>query len=1506
MTFPSPPRYLFSCLFGLLLALVTLTSHAFWDQTLIDACNAVSTGKASETQKALVVYRNKEINQMALRGDISDSVYQAAQQQFNDVNNPLIQDAAKAGGLKAKLQASSNEKYNAGTDTDVLVESGRSGRKISLDQIKATEKAYQDGLRQYLRERGIKPPAGKINTDTDFMPTRSSVTDAEFTRINKHINANGGTAYERPGAAEVEFQMRLSKNDPGRMLSLRDTGEYVGEMRRLAASKLAHASEWEAEAGRLMASDPSRAEALLADAQLARSQGGKYLQRIDKVTGTLAEQNGVPVPKNPNAVPGRTLSGDSLDSAIRNIGDKGRGVQTAGDAAMVGELGELGIGKGLRHYTETLARMAASKPSKLGEIQAIIAEQAGTLSPTMREALILRAAEAYQNAGGTPAGSRSFGRALVKLVENPPARTRPGAASAGAGGGLPGSVAAGARVAGGVGAVLTVATVLLDFQACVDSGKSEAQCKSELANTLSMTAVVGGGLFISGNALLASGLVSAGTVAAVGSAFAIAGVPLALYAGYSAGMNWAEAPLTKAEEFARNQQKEVLMGYRRRAGAVQAEIDALSTTRAQAATLCQQIINRGKSARKLARASEDAARQWSSALGASAPGGDDCEAQRETVQKLAALARQTRENEDKAIKGLDTATELVEKCAGQKDAEIILRLLEDGRNIGARMLVDAAQARGLNNKLAGADDPGLKRRLAASEESREKLIASNAHLADMNRDIQSLQDEMNALFETYATRRTPALEHANALSSVLPRQAPSPLYEQEYLEANAREAKLRNTLGALPESLICQFGEFGPAHAVTLKLQADNRLNELDERHVALRDQSASCPGVSRQDKLMDDMDASANWVLAAVRMNEGHSERIAACRTKSGSTAGTGSPAPTKPKVEKPWVYATFKRPVYMYRFKKETKDVSLMLARSLFDKDGGGLYLIPDGSGGVYHEDCEVSGPYSGEEAICGVLRGYGKKSVSYIGGESFVECPKDGPTTQPTLIGGGAASAGQGGRPAPSGTGGQLQVGPVKGPVQVISPTGISQPVNSQTLLAPGSSLHTGNGGEISFKSPGGTTVTVGQNTKVRMSPPEAGGRRQGVELVEGSVDVNHPDGTPNFDDIKISTNHGTAVGDGTRYRVEKDSSGTRVQVFEGSVRLTGEYIIRTYAQGVEHGKPSPVKEMRLVAGQQALMTGGANKPSTLPSWMAPGQKPPSQSPLSLPDPWNNPRVQQLIDQWISQAVPQSSTPGVVMHYNEWLQPLSQAARSTSPPDHPADWTRYRYAWENRMRYGSGNLCTLGEFLELSLSGKSTSGCARGTGGTASVPSWMLRPNVPTPSASPVKPGDPLERARRELTPQPAPPQKETQKPAEPSKPAEPPKIVEKPRPQTAPPATRRSDDIVMEPPPDFAGSWKCTITNTEGATAEAMHSIYRDKTGTYQLMMPKIDAQFPARYVDGNRIGFVIGDGTTDKDIFLDFEVHGNIAEGTDRIQHYDGRAYTHSIRCQKIGKSGERK
>jgi hypothetical protein len=306
-------------------------------------------------------------------------------------------------------------------------------------------------------------------------------------------------------------------------------------------------------------------------------------------------------------------------------------------------------------------------------------------------------------------------------------------------------------------------------------------------------------------------------------------------------------------------------------------------------------------------------------------------------------------------------------------------------------------------------------------------------------------------------------------------------------------------------------------------------------------------------------------------------------------------------------------------------------------------------------------------------------------------------------------------------------------------------------------PGSALRTGKDSRVTVLINKTTTANIAESTEVRLpKPDEASGLRKSFEVRAGRVDFSRPEGPPSFDDIIVTTPHGSITPRGTVYRVEVDETGTSLAVFEGIVHASGGFIIREYGPSVESGKPSPVKELDVRAGERARLIGAMPGPGTgghLPGWITgeetgPGRekgetakpakpvpapakpgaalpswiKPPSESNppskpkpleanlLNLPDPWNHPAVQALMDEWTRTAVPPSNTPGVVMKYNEWAQPLSQAARATSAPDHPADWTRYRYLWENRLRYGSTNLCTLGVFLEKRIKGESLDDCRK----------------------------------------------------------------------------------------------------------------------------------------------------------------------------------------------------
>lgn len=396
------------------------SARAFVPPDVIDAAFAVSgvprtpgakVVPPTDAQKALVFMHNKDLNLMALDGTLPGPVYQGSQAHFETVNKGLVEAAAAENGLKAKTQAAkpgATPDYNPGTDTDIIVEGGSPKDPITLEKIQATEKSYQDKLKQYLKDSGVTPPEGRVHTDTDFMPHPDHTTDAEFTRINKSINERGGTAYERPGAAKVEAQMRPPKGGEVPKLDINDTGAYVAEMQTLADHKLTHAADLESQARALAKSNPARAQALDAEAQLLRSQASKYIDRIDKVTRIVAQQNNVLPPKK---------GADSLAEAGKSIA-KGRGVQSAGGAEVVGDMGALAVNRGVKDYAETLARVAALDPSQAAAAQRQIAEQIKNMSPEMRQQVLDRVKSTYEfSAGGRKAQANAFDRGLRAEVD---------------------------------------------------------------------------------------------------------------------------------------------------------------------------------------------------------------------------------------------------------------------------------------------------------------------------------------------------------------------------------------------------------------------------------------------------------------------------------------------------------------------------------------------------------------------------------------------------------------------------------------------------------------------------------------------------------------------------------------------------------------------------------------------------------------------------------------------------------------------------------------------------------------------------------------------------------------------------------------------------------------------------------------------------------------------------------------------------------------------------------
>jgi pimeloyl-ACP methyl ester carboxylesterase len=305
------------------------------------------------------------------------------------------------------------------------------------------------------------------------------------------------------------------------------------------------------------------------------------------------------------------------------------------------------------------------------------------------------------------------------------------------------------------------------------------------------------------------------------------------------------------------------------------------------------------------------------------------------------------------------------------------------------------------------------------------------------------------------------------------------------------------------------------------------------------------------------------------------------------------------------------------------------------------------------------------------------------------------------------------------------------------------------------------------------------------------------------------------------------------------------------------------------------------------------------SSLPAWASGTSTSNAPSPLAaIPDPWNDARVQGSIDEWIQTAVPPSNTPGIVMRYNEWAQPLSQGAISTGHPDHPADWTRYRYLWETRAKWTSTKLCTLGEFVERRVAGKPLDGC------TVSAPPAISR----------------LDLARQQLahTTQ---EQVQKQPPLPPSpRPTPPPNP---PAPGTPSVVTLPAGESKRVEASALLGEWSCDGT-TKGsgavglsrmalgdAPADTLTLRIRETNGAYRIWAGTAVVEAPAEFaaaVTGNAIRAEnrghrddwIKAGGYDFEAFYDFHLQGQNLAGTHRYHDNSssGLDFASNYRCTK--------
>jgi len=208
------------------LILLLIVNLFAWNDSLLDAMYAFNRDDASLEQKALILKNNAVINQMRIKGQISDKTYQKTQNYYSDFVQTLGKKVCEQNGATMVVQKRDLSKsYDAGTDSDFITNA------TSVEQVKAIQSDFNKEFEAHLKLKASDGSKGsnwtKVN-DIDFMVDPDGVSRETFKKISKIQN----DAYSNPDSARYEIKSRN-----GEQPSLKEIAAYNDEMDRFINKK---------------------------------------------------------------------------------------------------------------------------------------------------------------------------------------------------------------------------------------------------------------------------------------------------------------------------------------------------------------------------------------------------------------------------------------------------------------------------------------------------------------------------------------------------------------------------------------------------------------------------------------------------------------------------------------------------------------------------------------------------------------------------------------------------------------------------------------------------------------------------------------------------------------------------------------------------------------------------------------------------------------------------------------------------------------------------------------------------------------------------------------------------------------------------------------------------------------------------------------------------------------------------------------------------------------------
>lgn len=350
-------------LFSLFITFSPVIAENISNDELIASAMAVAEGRANPRQQAIAFSCNDRLNNLALTGKISNSVYQTNQKVFVEKNDELIRRAAARSGLQVAPPKKQASDYKPGTDTDRQLLG--SGQELTVQNVKDARNNYNQAVAGYLKEAGLKADSGAnwaARLTTDIMPSPHQMKPDAFREATSYINAKGGLAYSDPEAARLQLDIDAGNN---RSLTAVEAAAYHNEMQHKI-------NDMNNEIRRLQqqkagVSDPAALDNIDAEIRKHTAFMSKYVSRDNEVADLLIKETEAfterrKAGRDNRADPGLN-EGDYESNSSRLIADSQRrnaSKQAIRGEAAVGAMNEQLAVKATRRVNDAIAGLASA------------------------------------------------------------------------------------------------------------------------------------------------------------------------------------------------------------------------------------------------------------------------------------------------------------------------------------------------------------------------------------------------------------------------------------------------------------------------------------------------------------------------------------------------------------------------------------------------------------------------------------------------------------------------------------------------------------------------------------------------------------------------------------------------------------------------------------------------------------------------------------------------------------------------------------------------------------------------------------------------------------------------------------------------------------------------------------------------------------------------------------------------------------------------------------------